>query len=973
MKQLLNAIMLLLALVLLPGLALAQRTITGQVTDSESGETLIGANILVVGTSSGTITDYDGNFELSIPEGYDVLQFSYTGYTTQEIKLEASNVLNIQMSSGTVLDEVVVIGYGTVKREDATGSVETISTESFNRGAITSTQELIAGKVAGVSISPGSDPGGGATIRIRGGSSLNASNDPLIVIDGVPVESRNVSGSRNPLNLVNPNDVESVTVLKDASATAIYGSRASNGVILITTKKGSLGGGVSVDYNGSFATSSIQNTLPVYSADEFRSFVQENFPGNTDELGDASTDWQDEIYQSGITHDHNVTVAGSVGLLPYRVSAGYTNKDGILKTDNFQRLNYGLSLTPGFLDNRLQIQANFKGSTVDNRFANRGAIGAATGFDPTRPVLDPESPYGGYFTFVNNDGTPNRLAAANPVAQLMLKEDLSTVNRYIGNIAVDYRFGFLPELRANVNAGYDYSDGSGTIFEPQNFSAVFDAATGGGTMNDYNEQISNRLFDFYLNYVKDIGKSRIDLMAGYGYQHFKFEKEDNRSDINMTPENVVQILTAREYFLVSLFGRANINLGENLLLTGTIRRDATSRFSEENRAGIFPAAAMAYKFVGPDRKIGILNSLKLRVGWGITGQQDVGDEFYPYIPSYTISLSNAQYQFGDEFIPTNRPSGYNQQLKWEETTTYNAAVDFGLFNDRIYGTFELYQRDTEDLLFNARPAAGTNLTNRIFANIGNLENKGFEVSLNIVPISTPDMEWSIGANLTRNQNRITELIGDQPTGGIGGGVGNNIQLHREGFAANSFYVYEQVYNENGQPVEGLYVDRNADGQITSQDLYLFENPAPDYFLGITSNFNYGNFDFSFAGRANFGNYMYNNVLSNSTNIAGARNSTGFLLNRHNRAQEINFNVPQFFSDFFLEDASFFRMDHITAGYRFTEVFGTERGGNLRIFATLQNAFVITNYTGLDPEVFGGVDNDVYPRSRTFLVGVNLNL
>lgn len=974
MKQLLNACVLLLALVLLPGLMLAQRTITGQVTDAETGETLIGANIVVVGTSTGTITDFDGNYELSLPDGYDVLSFSYTGYATQELKVGASNVLNLQMSAGSVLDEVVVIGYGTVKREDATGSVETISSDVFNRGAITSTQELIAGKVAGVSITPGTDPGGGATIRIRGGSSLNASNDPLIVIDGVPIENRNVSGARNPLNLVNPNDVETVTVLKDASATAIYGSRASNGVILITTKKGSLGNqGIKLSYNGSYAASNIQNKLPVMGADEFRSYVQTNFPNNTDELGTDATDWQDQIYQTGITHDHNLTGSGSVGILPYRVSVGYTNKDGILKTDNFQRLNYGVSLSPGFMDNRLQVQANFKGTTIDNQFANRGAIGAAASFDPTRPVFDAESPYGGYFTFVNNDGTPNTLAAANPVAQLMLKEDLSTVNRYIGNVSVDYRFAAMPELRANVNAGYDLSKGEGTIFEPQNYSAVFDAATGGGTMNDYNEEISNRLFDFYLNYVKEIGNSKIDLMAGYGYQHFKFEKEDNRSDVNGTPENVVQILTAREYFLVSLFGRANFNLGENLLITGTVRRDATSRFSEKNRAGIFPAAAVAYKFVGPDNKIGFLNNFKLRVGWGITGQQDMGDNFYPYIPSYTISLSNAQYQFGDEFIPTSRPSGYNDQLKWEETTTYNAAIDFGLFDDRIYGTFEVYQRDTEDLLFSARPPAGTNLTNRIFANIGNLENKGFEVSLNVMPISTKDMQWSIGANLTRNQNRITDLLGDQPTGGIGGGVGNNIQLHRENAPASSFYVYQQVYDETGQPVEGLYADRNADGQITSQDLYLYENPAPDYFLGVTSNFNYGNFDFSFAGRANFGNYVYNNVLSNNTNIAGARNSTGFLLNRHVRSQEIGFNVPQYFSDYFLENASFFRMDHITAGYRFNQVFGDARGGDLRVYVTMQNAFVITNYTGLDPEVFGGIDNDIYPRSRTFLVGVNLNL
>jgi iron complex outermembrane receptor protein len=984
MKQFHNLILLLLAMVILPGVMLAQRTITGQVTDAETGETLIGANILVVGTSTGTITDIDGSYELVIPEGYDLLSFSYTGYSTQELKISASNVLNVKMASGTVLDEVVVIGYGTVKKEDATGSVQTINSDVFNRGAITSTQELIAGKVAGVAISPSSDPGGGATIRIRGGSSLNASNDPLIVIDGVPVESRGVAGGRNILNLVNPNDVENVTVLKDASATAIYGSRASNGVIIITTKKGALGKGVKINYNGSIASSSIQERVDVMSADQFRTLVNERFPANANLLGDANTDWQDQIFQTGLTHDHSISLSGGIkDVLPYRVSLGYTNKDGLLLTDNFQRTTYGVSLTPGFLDNRLQVTANIKGVNIQNQFANRGALGAAVFFDPTQPVLDPESPYGGYFTFVNNDGTPNTLASANPLAQLQLKDDQASVNRFIGNVQVDYRFAFLPELRANLNVGYDQADGEGTIYEPGFYSAVFDAATGGGTDNSYNEQITNQLFDFYLNYVKELGKNRLDIMAGYGYQHFKFEKEDNRSDLAGTPENVVQILTAREYFLVSLFSRVNFTVNDRLLLTGTIRRDGTSRFSEKNRYGIFPAAAVAYKFIDGKNNIGVLNSLKLRVGWGVTGQQDLGNNFYPYIPTYTISLSNAQYQFGDEFIPTNRPGGYNTDLKWEETTTYNAAIDFGLFKDRLYGSFEVYQRDTKDLLTTTRPAAGTNLTNNIPANIGTLENKGFEISLNIVPVRTAKAEWSLGVNMTRNRNEITSLtLGDDPdfkgfeTGGISGGVGNNIQIHSVGFPINSFYVYEQVYNEAGRPIEGLYVDRNGDGVVSPDDRYRFENPAPDYFFGFTSNFNYKAFDFSFAGRANIGNYVYNNRFVSSSNYNSIVNSTGFLGNVHSQINSVGHNVPQYFSDYFLENASFLRFDHITAGYRFANVFGSDRGGNLRVYATMQNPFVITNYTGIDPDVYEndkfGIDNDIYPRSRTILFGANLN-
>ncbi|MEM1215787.1 MAG: SusC/RagA family TonB-linked outer membrane protein [Bacteroidota bacterium] len=974
-----RTILYAMALLLLPGLLVAQRNISGVVTDADTGETLIGANILVEGTTTGTITDIDGSYQLSVPADAKALVFSYTGYANQVIEIGAQSVINVQMASGELLDEVVVIGYGTVKREDATGSVQTVDSELFNKGAITSTQELIAGKVAGVSITPAADPGGGATIRIRGGASLAASNDPLIVIDGVPIANDVVAGARNPLNLVNPNDIENVTVLKDASATAIYGSRASNGVIIITTKKGK-SGGIKLSLNTNVGVSTIQDTYDVFSADEFRGFVQENFPANADLLGDANTDWQDQIYQTGIAQEYNLSASGGIkDFLPYRVSVGYNNRTGIIKRDQFERLTYGVSLTPSFLDNRLQINANFRGMNIDNQFANRGAIGAAISFDPTQPIFDSESPYGGYFTFVNNDGIPNNLAPANPLAQIMLKDDQSTVNRFIGNLSADYRFGFLPELRANINVGYDQANGSGGVLETEEFSAVFIEGPRGGTMNTYEQTITNELFDFYLNYVKQFDKIKVDLMAGYGYQHFKFEKDELKSDLNMTEGNVERIIEAGEYYLISLFSRLNLNIGDRILLTGTVRRDGTSRFSEKNRYGIFPAAAVGYKFVSNDNPRGILNNFKLRVGWGITGQQDLNDNYYPYLATYTISQDDAQNQFGNEFVNTQRPNGYNEDLKWEETTTYNAAIDFGLFNDRISGTFELYQRDTDDLLAAIRPAAGTNLTNRLDANFASLTNRGMEVTLNLTPVQTSRTNWTISLNANRNINEITQLSNDPSgdtfveDGGIAGGVGNTVQRSTVGLPARTFFLYEQVYDENGQPISGLYVDQNADGVITPDgDLRAINQPAPEWFAGITSNLSIGKFDFSFAGRANLGNYVYNNPRAQYTDLTGTIASTGFASNRLRAINQIGLNNAQFFSDVHLENGSFFRLDHATIGYRFDEVFGETRGGNLRLYATVQNPFIITEYNGIDPEVFGGIDNDVYPRSRTFLFGANLN-
>ena len=974
------------AMLLFSSMGLAQRQITGTITDADNGDPLIGVNILVVGTNTGTVTDFDGNYRLSVPDDATQLQFSYTGYTTQTIDLGASNTISLQMSAGTILDEVVVIGYGTVKREDATGSIVAVGTEQFNRGSITSAQELLAGKVAGVAISTVGEPGGASVIRIRGGSSLSATNDPLIVIDGVPVANDKISGGRNPLSIINPNDIETFTVLKDASATAIYGFRASNGVILITTKKGKLGRDLNVDYNGSVAFSNVANTLDVLSADEFRSLIEERYAEGSyprSLLGDANTDWQDVIFQTGVFQDHNIALSGGIGTMPYRVSLGYTDRDGILRTDNYNRKSAALNLNPSFLDNSLQVNLGFKGMVDKNRFADHGAIGAAVQFDPTKPVYQEDNGYGGYYTWNDQSGNFSTLAPKNPLSLLELKEDNSTVNRFIINGSVDYRFWFLPDLRANLAMAYDRSYGEGTVVVPAFAPAEF---VNGGRLGEYNQEKKNQLFDFYLNYTKSVGQVDVDLMGGYSWQWFyrnnyNFAQNADGSNIIDAPN-----FDPAEYYLASVFGRLNLTLFDRLLLTGTIRRDGTSRFSEDNRYGIFPSAAAAYKVISNPN--GRFSNLKVRVGYGVTGQQDISDNYYPYLASYVSSFDNATYQIGDQFVTTLRPEGYDANIKWEETTTINAGIDFGFFKDRITGSIDYYQRKTTDLINFIPVPAGTNLTNFINTNVGDLENRGFEFGINMIPWQNDRNSWSFGFNVALNENEITRLTAtDDPTyqgvatGGISGGVGNNIQIHSVGFPANSFYVYEQVYDDAGIPIEGLYVDRNGDGQITEADKYRFENPAPDVMMGFTSNLYLGNLDFSFGARANLGNYVYNNNLSERGHYANLFNSTGYLSNIHAQYADIDMRNPQYFSDHFVQDASFLRFDHITLGYTFRNF--SRHINSLRIYAVAQNPFVITNYDGIDPEIVtldavsakvtSGIDNNIYPRARTFLFGVNLGL
>ena len=961
-------------------IAFAQRQVSGTVTDGENGEPLIGASVRAVGAPAGGVTDIDGRYNFPVPEGVTQIEVSYTGYTSQVFDIGAGGVVNIALRPGLLLEETVVIGYGIVRKVDATGAILAVGPKEFNKGAINSPQELIVGKIAGVQVTPNADPGGGGTIRIRGGSSLSASNDPLVVIDGVPVANTNIAGERNNLNIVNPNDIETFTVLKDASATAIYGSRASNGVILITTKKGSLKRKIGVDYSNNFSFSSPQNYVDVLSGDEYRALIQERFPDGSHParalVGTASTDWQDEIYQTGFGMDHNLAIAGGIGSLPYRVSLGYTDRNGILKTDNFNRLTGSVNLSPTFFDNKLQVNANAKYMKTENFFANRGAIGAAIQFDPTKPVLDPNSPYGGYFTHTQPNGDPNTLAAVNPVAQLNMQTDESTVNRYIANVQIDYRLGFFPDLRANLNVGIDKSEGEGNKGTPVNYAGGYrrfpDGTDGGGLTEVYTHETENQLLEFYLNYAKTFNAVKVDAMAGYSWQDWLFDDYNNRINRKYQPDTTLtQFINPLN--IQSIFGRLNLGISDRYLFTFTLRRDGTSRFAEDTRWGNFPSAAFAWKAL--DNESGILSKLKVRLSWGITGQQDVGSNYFPYLARYQRSTPTAQYQLGDAFYPTLRANGYNRSLKWEETTTYNAGLDYEFFNGRVFGSMEYYVRQTNDLLVFSPVAAGTNLTNFIDANVGDLENRGVELSINTIPYQTDKTTWEIGANFTINNNEITKLRAtDDPnfrgiaTGDdIDGGVGNKAQIHSVGFPASSFYVYEQVYSDDGLPIEGLYVDRNGDGQVTPADQYRFKKPFADLLMGFYTSVSLGRLDISAGGRASFGNFVYNNGQSNRTAYNNLYQSTGYLNNLQSAYSGIDFTVPQYFSDHFVQDASFVRIDHITVGYNFANL-GFVR--NLRITGSVQNPFVFTDYKGIDPEIFNGIDKNSYPRATTYLFGLN---
>lgn len=962
-----------------------EMTVRGTVKDA-AGEPVIGANVIQKGTTNGVVSDFDGQFSIKVPEGA-LLSISYVGYIPQDVKATARPMVIVLQEDAIGLKETVVIGYGSVRKSDATGSVIAVKPDKMNRGLTTNAQDMIAGKIAGVSvISDGGTPGGGATIRIRGGSSLSASNDPLIVIDGLALDNDGIKGVSNFLSTINPNDIESFTVLKDASATAIYGSRASNGVILITTKKGQAGSRPTVSYDGNFSVSTKKGSIDVLTGDEFRAYATQLYKDQPDilsKLGVVNTDWQDEIFRTALGTDHTVTVAGGVKNMPYRASVGYTHQDGILKTSKFERYTASFNLSPSFFDNHLVVNLNGKGMITNNRFADTGVIGAALTMDPTQPVRVYSSDYdtfGNYFQWYNLDnGVPkyNSLAPQNPVASLNLRHDTSNARSFIGNAQFDYKFHFLPELKANLNLGLDASKGKQKLWVSETNASdhLF------GRQGHDQQTKTNTALDFYLQYIKEFNNQTLDVMGGYAWQHF--HRKGDSYYVGLIDEyNPRENIWKTENYLVSFFGRVNYNLMGRYLLTGTIREDGTSRFAKSNRWGFFPSVAFAWKINEEAflKNFTTLSDLKLRLGYGITGQQNLNQGDYPYIPSYVINKDGAYYQIGDQFMTLYRPDAYNKDLKWEETTTYNIGLDYGVLENRISGTLEFYYRKTNDLLNLVDISAGTNFKNRVISNIGSLENKGVEFSINAKPIVTDNFIWDLGYNVTYNKNKITKLTtGSQAgyvvaTGGISSGTGNNAQAHAVGHAASSFYVYEQVYDANGKPIESLFVDRNGDGIINENDKYFYRKPAGDVLMGLSSKMTYKNWDLGFSLRASLGNYVYNDVLADRSNVGFSSlwSTSGFYANRPVAAFDNNFQglTDSFLSDYYVQNASFLRCDNITLGYTFKNIANT--GTVLRVYGTVQNPFVITKYKGLDPEVNGGIDNNIYPRPMVSLVGVTVS-
>jgi iron complex outermembrane receptor protein len=986
--------------------AFAQGDVTGKVTDEADGQPLAGVTVLVKGTMTGTTTDMDGKYKIQVKPG-DFLVFSFIGYETQEIGVQPNTVVNVSMAmKAEFLEELVIIGYGVQKKSDATGSVAAIGTKDFNKGGITTAPQLAVGKIPGVQItSVGGAPGEGSVIRIRRGSSLSASNDPLYVIDGVPVDNDGISGTRNALSTLNPNDIETFTVLKDASAAAIYGNRASNGVIIITTKKGALGKDgakgktINLEYNGTFSLYTVPKTVDVLGADEFRTLMNERYAGNETVLrmmGDANTDWQDEIYRNAFGMDHYIGASGAIKWMPYRFSIGYTDEDGVLETDNMKRTTLGLSLTPSLFDDHLKINLNAKGIFVKNHFADQGAIGSAMQYDPTQPVTadslnyyDSETeqpiyfanPYGGYYTWIQTyNQDPVSQGSSNPVALLNMRDDNSDVKRLLGNVQLDYKLHFFPDLRLNLNLGMDHSWSDGTVYVPDYAGWEYDPVNGGGLNTVYDQEKKNDILECYGNYVKDVKaiNSSFNVMAGYSWQHFYRESSNYSTNIAGTLENDSSILRTESY-IVSLYGRLIYGFKNRYLATLTIRNDNTSRFSPDTRAGYFPSVALAWKINDEPWMAGLenLSQLKLRLGWGVTGQQNLSDNDYPYINSYTYSEPNAAYQFGNYYYVTLRPEGYDDGIKWEETTTYNIGLDYGFLGDRIYGSLDFYYRETEDMLNFIPVPAGSNLTNYILTNVGNMKNNGVEFAIFTKPVVTKDWQWDLNFNCTYSYNEITKLTATEDTnylgvltGGISGGVGNTVQIQSIGFPSNSYFVYEQVYDADGNPIEDMFVDRNGDGEVTDEDRYQYKDANPKFYFGVSSTLTYKNFDFFFAGRANFGNYVYNNVSSENGVYERLYRAEGpYLGNITSDVYDVDFVAPRYLSDYYIQDGSFFKMDVISLSYLFDNLVKDKL--NLRVTATVNNAFTITNYTGIDPEINSGIDNRIYPRPRVYALGINL--
>ena len=964
----------LFLLFMLPMSFFAQNTVSGNVTETATGLPVPGVNVIVQGTSNGTTTDFDGNYTISNVSNEDVLVFSFIGFVTQQIPYEGQSTIDITLDEdAATLDEVVLIGYGATSEQDATGAVEKISSETFNQGAVVAPEQLIAGKSAGVQITPGGGaPGQGGTIRIRGGSSLSASNDPLIVVDGVPLDQRGVAGSRNALNSINPNEIEDFTILKDAAATSIYGSRASNGVILITTKKGKKDSPFQFTYDLKTSIGNVLDKVDVLNADEFRNLINNTEGTDPSLLGNANTDWQDEIYETSVGAIHNFTATQGIGNFYYRLNFNHTAETGVIRKDYYERNAFNISLNQDLFDNSLKLTLTSKNSLDKNKFSNGGAIGSAVAFDPTQPIYDDTLPFGGFFEFNRLSGgeiTQQNLATRNPIALLEQTTDQNQTRRSITNLNAEYKVPFLTGLKAVVSAGFDYAEADGDKFTP-----VFAASNTSNIdqFEDYSNINRNLLLDTYLNYKTELGffETDVDVTAGHSYQEFY-----STSNVFGTEQDQIRALPRdiNRNSLESYFARASFDINNRYLISGSIRADGSSRVSPDNRWGYFPAASIGWKihneeFLEDSR---ILNELKLRGGYGETGNYEIGRN-YGYLGLYTPSQGGARYQFGNEFIGTIRPEEYDEDLKWESLINYNAGIDFGLFDNRLSGSVDGYYRETKDLIATVPVPAGANLSDQLLTNVGTTVSKGIEIGLSGDIARSEDFNWTLGYNISFQELEITELsLGDDanffiPQGGISGGVGNNIQLWKEGFDPTTFFVFRQVYNDAGQPIEGAYVDVNGDNQITEADKQPYKKATPDYYMGLTNTMNYKDFDFSFTFRGSFGNYIYNNTQSANGFIeAGTNTPENYYSNFNSNVLESGFVNSQFFSDYYLQAADFVKLDNVSIGYT---IPGEKV--DFRASLTATNVLTITDYDGLDPEVFGGIDNNFYPRSRRFVLGLN---
>ena len=968
MKILRNIYVLLLCMFLTN--SYAQQTVTGNVSDQDNNS-LPGVAVVIDGTATGTVTDFDGNYSITVQDG-QILVFSYLGYETQRISVDGLILNVILTESSSQLEEVVVIGYGTAQKKDLTGAVDLITPDDFNKGSVVNAQQLIQGKVAGVSIvSNDGAPGATNNVLIRGIGSLNLNSNPLYVVDGVPLDAGGVGGSRNPLNVITPNDIQSISILKDASATAIYGSRAANGVVLITTKKGK-SGEFKYTYSARQSFSKPVDYVDVLTSAEMKDVIR--YTGSAAEislLGNSNTDWQREIYENAMTNTQSFSAVGGLGDMPFRGSVSYTNQEGILKGDKFERISASTSFSPSFLDGDLRANVNLRFVNTQNNFANRGAIGSAVFFDPTKPVYDPGSPYGGYYTWLEADGTKLALSPVNPMALLDLTNDKSDVNRLIANIKLDY--DVLDNLTATVNAGYDYARGDGTNIVDKNMPN--DGIGFNGSSNSYGNKTTNQLFDAYLNYSNSFGDLNLSMTAGHSYQSFEYDNtatnysEYLNEDGSINSDNSINqdFIDTSKNVLLSYFGRLNLSFDERYLLTATYRADASSKLPEDDRWGHFISAAFAWNIHNDINLDGVFDILKLRVGYGEVGNVNgLGD--YNFLTRYVKSNNQGLYGFGTQFYTTYRPEPINKDLRWEVGQTTNIGLDFDFSEFSLSGSVNAYIKETNDLIATAVVDPFTNFGTTLDANIGDMENKGIELVLNSNLVDKNGFSFDISYNVAFNDNKILRLVNEQNVGDIG--FGNALQRHQEGKSPYAFYTYKQIYNSKLNPIEGAFADLNGDGIINNNDRYFYKDPYADVLMGLTLSVEYKNFDITSVSRASLGNYASNRMeaASNYTQITNLNR----LSNVHSSYLDTRLTVfsdKNNVSDHYVQNASFFRMDNITVGYTIDNFIDSYP---LRLYLTGDNLFTITKYNGIDPEITGGIDSNFYPRARTIAFGLDLN-